>query len=222
MGWCEGTGKSAQSSGGCKGTGKSPILTGQRPPALPITKGHTRRAPAVPRDAPSPRPSRRVAPRGELMLSRAFQQTGAGMANSRLWKAAAMAVLALAAFGSSAGDATAQAPTEFNYQRAIQNYQAVQSGAKRLDQLTPQERAEVSAVARATAPPRPPKNTSECRRAWESASSAASDVSDYAQRLKRCVESGDFSDDCSTEYRRVKNAHSEYEDAVSQVGYSCR
>lgn len=142
------------------------------------------------------------------------------MAKCGAWNAAA-AVGLVTFMALAAGSVSAQAPAEFNYQRAIHNYQAVQSGTKRLDQLTPHEQSEVFAVARMIARPSPPKNTSECRSAWDAAASAASEVADTAQRLQRCVEQGDFTDDCASRFRRVKSAYSDYEGAVSDVSSYC-
>lgn len=61
----------------------------------------------------------------------------------------------------------------------------------------------------------------DCYDAKERATSAASDLSDYARRLQRCAESGDISDDCSTEFRRLRNSHSDYESAVSDISSYC-
>jgi hypothetical protein len=61
----------------------------------------------------------------------------------------------------------------------------------------------------------------ECLNANDQATSAASDLADRARRLQRCAEAGDYSDDCSTEFRRVKNAQSNYEAAVTEVSSKC-
>lgn len=129
----------------------------------------------------------------------------------------AIGTLTLTPVASSVG----QAP-QMNVERGIANYRAVQSGAKRFDQLTPQERSEVAAVARALSRARAPRETSECRDAWDRASSAADEVASGAIRLKSCVETGDFRDECYSAFRRVKNAHSDYESAVSDVNSYCQ
>ena len=61
----------------------------------------------------------------------------------------------------------------------------------------------------------------ECEDARSSAESAASDLSSYARRLAQCADNQDFSDDCYTEFRRVKSAHGDYESAVSEVSSYC-
>ena len=66
-----------------------------------------------------------------------------------------------------------------------------------------------------------PNSSSECEDAWSYANSAADDVEHYARRLIRCVTSGDFYDDCSSELRRVRNAHSDYENYVYEVQNYC-
>lgn len=61
----------------------------------------------------------------------------------------------------------------------------------------------------------------ECRVSTDQASSTASDLANYSKRLQRCAEAEDFTDDCSSEFRRVKNAHSDYESVVSEVSVYC-
>jgi len=63
--------------------------------------------------------------------------------------------------------------------------------------------------------------SSDCTDARDNAESAASDLGGYARRLQQCAESEDFGDDCSTEFRRVKSAYSDYESAVSDVSSYC-
>lgn len=127
-------------------------------------------------------------------------------------------VLAFLAF------ATPLLAQEFNYQRAMANYRAVVSGQKKLEQLSTQEQDEVIAVAqvmraRSTSSD---DDSGECQDAKQRAESAASELADYARRLKNCAESGDTSNDCSSEFRRVKNAQYDYESAVSNVSSNCR
>jgi len=61
----------------------------------------------------------------------------------------------------------------------------------------------------------------ECEDARSRAESVASDLSSYARRLEQCADNQDFSDDCYTEFRRVKSAHGDYESAVSEVSSYC-
>lgn len=65
------------------------------------------------------------------------------------------------------------------------------------------------------------QESSDCSDARDSARSAASDLVDYARRLQRCAGNGDFTDDCSTEFRRVVSTQSDYESAVSEVSSYC-
>ena len=64
-------------------------------------------------------------------------------------------------------------------------------------------------------------NDSDCEDARTTAESAASDLASYSKRLQRCAENGDYSDDCSSEFRRVRSSHSDYESAVSEVLSYC-
>jgi uncharacterized protein YgiB involved in biofilm formation len=107
-------------------------------------------------------------------------------------------------------------------QRGLRNYQEIMAGRKKLDQLTPQEQQEVLAVfRRVRAAQNKNGKSAECQEAQERAESAASELADRARKLRNCAESRDYTDDCSTEFRRVKNAHSDYESAVSEIGSSC-
>lgn len=108
-------------------------------------------------------------------------------------------------------------------QRGLRNYQDIMSGKKKLEQLSPQEKQEVIIIHRRLQAQRYGNDKSpECRDALARAESAASELADYSRRLRNCAEAQDYTDDCSTEFRRVRNAHSDYEDAVSSVSSYCR
>jgi hypothetical protein len=107
-------------------------------------------------------------------------------------------------------------------QRGLRNYQAVMSGKKTIEQLSPQEKQEVILVFQRVRALRYGNDKSQdCQDALDQAESNASDLADYSRRLRNCAEAKDFSDDCSSEYRRVKNAASDYEFAVSSVQSNC-
>ena len=118
----------------------------------------------------------------------------------------------------------AQAPQEqaINLQRGLRNYQEVVSGKKKLEQLSPQERQEVLLVYRRIKAQSDEGKSPDCRDARSRAESAASELSDRSRKLRNCAEAQDYADDCSSEFRRVKNAQSDYEDAVSSVNSECR
>jgi hypothetical protein len=61
----------------------------------------------------------------------------------------------------------------------------------------------------------------ECEDATSSAEYAASELSNYANRLQSCAESADYSDDCSMEFSHTRSAQDEYESAVSDVSSYC-
>lgn len=106
-------------------------------------------------------------------------------------------------------------------QRGLRNYQEIVSGKKKFEQLSPQEKNEVLIIFKRFKTRSDNGKSSDCRDAEERAESAASDLSDYARRLRNCAEAQDFNDDCSSEFRRVKNAYSDYEDAVSAFNSYC-
>ena len=108
-------------------------------------------------------------------------------------------------------------------QRGLRNYQEIIGGRKKLEQLSPQEQQEVLIIhRRVQARSARSGGSTECRSARDRAEYAASELADYARRLRNCAEAQDYSDDCSSEFRRVRNAHSNYEDAVSSIANSCR
>ena len=107
-------------------------------------------------------------------------------------------------------------------QRGFRNYQEIIAGRKKLDQLSPQEQQEVLIVfRRVKAAQNKTGKSSACRDAQERAESAASELADRARRLRNCAESQDYSEDCSSEFRRVRSSHSDYESAVSSVQSEC-
>jgi hypothetical protein len=63
--------------------------------------------------------------------------------------------------------------------------------------------------------------TADCSDATNTYNSAISDVSDTLRRYTRCLSSSNGSDDCSSEFRRLKNAQSDFEAAVSAYQSEC-
>ncbi len=107
-------------------------------------------------------------------------------------------------------------------QRGYKNYQDIINGKKKLEQLSRQEQQEVLLVHRRLQATSSGDKSPECRDAISRAESSASELANYARRLRNCAEAQDYSDDCSSEFRRTRNAHSDYESAVSSVGSYCR
>jgi hypothetical protein len=63
--------------------------------------------------------------------------------------------------------------------------------------------------------------TADCSDATDSYNSAISDVSDALKRYTRCLSSSNGHDDCSSEFRKLKNAQSDFESAVSEYESEC-
>jgi len=108
-----------------------------------------------------------------------------------------------------------------DWQRGLRNYKEIIHGKKNLQQLSPQEQQEVFAVMRQVELQEKGSKSSECRDAIGRAESAASELADYARRLRNCAEAQDYSDDCDTEFRRTRSAHDDYESAVSSFQSYC-
>jgi hypothetical protein len=62
---------------------------------------------------------------------------------------------------------------------------------------------------------------SACQDAVAQYNSAISDISSALRRYMSCVSSSNGHDDCSSEFRRLKSAQSDFEDAVSKYGLEC-
>lgn len=108
-------------------------------------------------------------------------------------------------------------------QRGLKNYQEIMRGTKKFEQLSPQEKQEVIIIyQRLNARKSGDNKSPDCQDALSGAESSASELADYARRLRNCAESQNYNDDCSTEFRRVRNSYSDYESAVSSVGSYCR
>ena len=108
----------------------------------------------------------------------------------------------------------------FDINRAMQNYQAVTSGTKRIQDLSPEEKSEVLAVFQANRNSCDDDDT-DCCDAIDDADSSSDDLESSAQSLATCASNDDYSDDCWSEFTSVQSAHSDYESAVSDVDSNC-
>lgn len=112
-------------------------------------------------------------------------------------------------------------PTHADTNEAFRLYQQVISGQKTIDQLTPEQQREVIVIHGIMSRSNCDGCSEECRDARDQAESYRGDLEGYVKRLYRCVEGNDLSDDCYSEFRQVKSAHSDFESAVSDVGSYC-
>ena len=113
------------------------------------------------------------------------------------------------------------APARADSNEAFRLYQQVISGQKTIDQLTPEQQRQVIMIHGIMSRSSCDGCSEECRDARDQAESYRDDLEGYVKRLYRCVEGNDLTDDCYSEFRRVKSAHSDFESAVSDVGSYC-
>jgi hypothetical protein len=107
-------------------------------------------------------------------------------------------------------------------QRGLRNYRELMAGRVRLEQLSPQEQQEVLLVyRRVSAASSDSGESSDCRDARVRAEAAATELAGRARKLASCADSQNFDDDCSTESRRVRSAHGDYESASYSVRSEC-
>ena len=104
---------------------------------------------------------------------------------------------------------------------AYQLYQQVISGQKKFEDLTSEQQKIVISIHNALSRSGCDGCSEECKDAKEQAESYRSDLESYTKRLYNCVVSNDLTDDCYSEFRRVKSAHSDFESAVSNVNSYC-
>jgi hypothetical protein len=62
----------------------------------------------------------------------------------------------------------------------------------------------------------------DCSSAVSQYNSVVGDIDSYLRRYARCVGDSRGMDDCSSEFRRLRSAQSDFEDAVSRYGSECR
>lgn len=61
-----------------------------------------------------------------------------------------------------------------------------------------------------------------CEDAVSAYNSSTSEIEYNLRRYSRCVEASQGRDDCYSEFRRLRSAHSDFESAVSQYQSECR
>jgi hypothetical protein len=62
----------------------------------------------------------------------------------------------------------------------------------------------------------------DCNDAVNTYNSAISDISSTLRRYTSCVSNSNGHDDCSSEFRRLRSAQSDFESAVSDYERECR
>ena len=62
----------------------------------------------------------------------------------------------------------------------------------------------------------------DCNLAVSSYNSAISDIETRLRRYTQCLASSQGTDDCSSEFRRLRSAQSDFESAVSDYQLNCR
>ena len=106
--------------------------------------------------------------------------------------------------------------------RGAANYVDVLMGIKKLEQLSPAERAEVRIVQQRYRAERINEGKGpNCRESKVGAAAAADELASLSARLQRCAASLDLADDCSSEFRRVRGAHDDYEQSIARVAADC-
>ena len=62
---------------------------------------------------------------------------------------------------------------------------------------------------------------SDCSDSIDSYNSAIGEVASTLRRYQSCVSNSEGKDDCSSEFRRLRNAHDGFESAVSGIRSNC-
>lgn len=101
----------------------------------------------------------------------------------------------------------------------IQTYMDVMTGRRTYKSLTPTEKR-TFLYLRSLSQTKS-NGTPECNDALNNAKNNAQSIIYEAQRLIKCVSSGDYKDDCSSPFRSLKSDYSDYESSVSEVNSEC-
>lgn len=128
----------------------------------------------------------------------------------------------LALFLSAAITIAASAPqpalaqNASNTQQALALYQQVVSGARKIDSLSPDERAQVLLVARVMRSSCS-SNSHKCQSACE----ATNQLDSAARDLAQCASRHDYSESCDAQFNEVRDAHDDLENAVAATDGDC-
>jgi hypothetical protein len=66
------------------------------------------------------------------------------------------------------------------------------------------------------------EGTEECTRSIDNYNSVIQDVADTLKRYTNCISASRGSDDCSSEFSRLRSAQDDFESAVSQYRSNCQ
>lgn len=103
-----------------------------------------------------------------------------------------------------------------NTQRAMELYQQVVTGQRNLDSLSPTDRTQVLMVARAMR-----SSCSSNSHKCEALCEATNQLESTSRDLVRCAAEHDYTDSCDKQFRDVRDAHDELENAVSEASGDC-
>jgi hypothetical protein len=62
----------------------------------------------------------------------------------------------------------------------------------------------------------------ECQASIDGYSAAIDEIDSLLRKYVRCISNSEGEDDCSTEFRRLRSAQSDFESAVSEYQSECR
>jgi len=79
----------------------------------------------------------------------------------------------------------------------------------------------VSACLLSFGTPGQAKDPSSCNEAVDAYNNTVNGIADHLKRYSRCVGGSEGRDDCSTEFRRLRNSQSSFESAVSNFQSEC-
>jgi len=64
-------------------------------------------------------------------------------------------------------------------------------------------------------------NQEECQELKEEAKEYREDLMKYTKRLYECLNNSNYTDDCYSEFRKVKSLHSDFESSISDISSEC-
>jgi len=120
-------------------------------------------------------------------------------------------------------DVNAQySPPQNSNSRGEQNLQEILAGRRTLEQFSSTEQLEIINAYKAIHPSQDKKISEECENLLNSSKDASNAISEYSKKLQYCIVSGNYVDECYSEFRRIKNAYSDYETSVATFKSRCK
>lgn len=108
-----------------------------------------------------------------------------------------------------------------DYNETLKLYKQIMAGQIKLDDLSPTQQRDVLAIFQELKREECENCTDECIQNRKDANNLRGELAEYIKKLYNCIQENDLSNDCYSEFRRVKSLYSDFESSISNVSNSC-